>query len=259
MVEEKLHTQWAARKLVLLEQIDSTNEEAKRLAQGGAPHGTLVVAQMQHAGKGRLGRSFDSPKDQGIFMSLVIRDQIKPQKASMLTLVMGLAAQKAVERMTGIRSQIKWPNDLIVDGKKLCGILTEMSLMGDEIHFIVVGVGMNVHNQSFPAPITDVATSIAQHTKKPVGRWQLMEAILQEFEILYQSYVQTQDLSEMLEDYNECLINRGKQVNVLDPRGSYEGLALGINAEGDLLVKTQQGVKQVFSGEVSVRGVLGYV
>ena len=259
LLENVLETSWAGKEILYFDTIDSTNEEAKRQAQAGAGHGTLVLAELQQAGKGRRGRSFDSPQGAGIWMSLVIKDDIEPSKASILTLVMGLAAAKAVECVTSLKPQIKWPNDLILNGKKLCGILTEMSLEGDRIGHIVIGVGINVHNEEFPEEIAEVATSVYQETGERICRANLLAEVLKQFEYFYKIYKQTFDMSDLMQEYNACLINRGRQVQVLDPKGSYLGQALGINDQGDLLVETENEVRQVFSGEASVRGVLGYV
>lgn len=259
ILAQQLKTVWAGKKIIFLENVDSTNDEAKRRAEAGAAHGTLVVSESQHAGKGRRGRSFDSPKQSGIWMSLIIKDEIEPARASMLTLVMGFATVKAIETVTDLRAQIKWPNDLVLNGKKVCGILTEMSMQMDCINHIVIGTGINVRNEGFPEEICHVATSIYQESGQKIGRAGLIAEVLKQFEAYYEIYMKTQDLGELMNEYNQCLINRGRQVQVFDPKGSYLGRAIGINAEGELLVETENGVRKVSSGEVSVRGVLGYV
>ncbi len=254
-----LTTEWAGKQMVFLDSVDSTNDHAKRLANEGAPHGTLVVAETQVAGKGRMGRNFDSPKNSGIWMSLIIKDEIEPVNASMLTLVMGLATARAVNMVAGLNSQIKWPNDLILNGKKLAGILTEMTLRADGSNPIIIGVGINVLNDSFSEEIRQVATSVFLESRKRIDRASLIDEVLKQFERYYHIYMQTQDLSTLVSEYNDCLINRGRWVQVLEPKGTYEGRALGINAEGELLVEVENEVRQIASGEVSVRGVLGYV
>lgn len=259
ILREQIHTTWAGSNIQYLDVVDSTNEEAKRISYNGAGHGTLVVADCQTEGKGRRGRFFDSPKQAGVWMSLIIKDEIAPEKASMLTLVMGLAAVRGIELTTGLKPLIKWPNDVILGGKKLCGILTEMSLQEDRIHHIVIGVGINVGNQSFPEEIQSVATSILLEMKGAVSRSELIANVLSQFERYYQVFMKTQDLRELMEPYNQYLINLGKQVKVLNPKGEYTGCAVGINQEGELLVETDGQICRVSSGEVSVRGVLGYV
>ena len=158
--KDSLHTAWAGSQIVYLDSTASTNDVAKELASNGAAHGTLVIANAQTAGRGRMGRRFVSAPGEGIWMSLVIKDEILPMKASMLTLVMGLAAAKAIEQVADVKPMIKWPNDIVLSGKKLVGILTEMSLSMDKIGHIIVGIGINVHQEVFPEELQTVATSI---------------------------------------------------------------------------------------------------
>lgn len=252
-------TKWIGEKICYYDVIDSTNTEAKRLAEEGAEDGTLVLADQQTSGKGRRGRSFSSRSGIGIYMTLLLRPDILPGQASMLTLVAAMAVAKGLEQATQVKSQIKWPNDIILSGKKVCGILTEMSAQIEYINYVVVGIGINVSNEKFEEEIADVATSLYIETGKKYKRADIVEAIMEQFEIYYQKYLETGDLSNIMEAYNEQLINRGQKVCVLDPKGSYEGIARGITATGELIVETEEGEKQISSGEVSVRGVYGYV
>ncbi len=144
-----LNTRWVGHNLVFLEQVDSTNEEAKRQAEKGAPDGTLVAAAEQSAGKGRRGRTWISEKGTGVWMSLLLRPDFPPECASMLTLVAAMAVEKGISRVTGVDGQIKWPNDVVIEGKKVCGILTEMSTEMECIHYVVVGIGINVGTEGF--------------------------------------------------------------------------------------------------------------
>lgn len=258
-IREEIKTVWAGRDILFLDTVDSTNEEASRQAGQGAAHGTLIIAGEQTAGRGRMGRSFSSPSQEGIWMSLLIKDDIAPMNASMLTLVMGLAVARAIEGCCDLTPMIKWPNDLILSGKKVCGILTEMRMQGDRISHLVIGIGINVHNAVFPSSIESVATSVFLESGKQVDRNVLIAEVLQAFEQYYAVFMEHQDLSGLMNTYNKYLINRGRQVRVLAPEKSYEGVALGINAIGELLVETENDVHPVASGEVSVRGVLGYV
>lgn len=258
-IREAIKTAWAGQEIRFLDIVGSTNEEASRQAGQGAAHGILIVAGEQTAGRGRMGRVFSSPRQEGIWMSLLIKDDIAPVNASMLTLVMGLAAARAIERCCDLTPMIKWPNDLILSGKKVCGILTEMRMQGDRISHLVIGIGINVHNAAFPETIESVATSVFLESGKQVDRNVLIAEVLQAFEQYYAVFMEHQDLSGLMNTYNKYLINRGRQVRVLAPGKSYEGVALGINAKGELLVETENDVHPVASGEVSVRGVLGYV
>ncbi len=264
-IESLIRTKWLGHEVFYYEEIDSTNTEAKRKAEEGAPHGTLVVADMQKAGRGRRGRSWSSPHNQGIFFTILLRPEIEPANAPMLTLVKAIAVARGISKITGLKAQIKWPNDVVINGKKVVGILTEMSAQIDYVNHIVVGTGINVHQTSFPEELADKATSIDLELKNAgktgtVSRAQLLEEILEQFEECYETYIRTQDLSGLIEEYNHTLVNIGRRVKVLDPLGEFEGRALGINKHGSLLVEREDGeVTEVSSGEVSVRGIYGYV
>ena len=258
-IKSLMHTEWVAKEVLYFDTIDSTNIKAQELAEKGYPSGTLVVADKQESGKGRRGRSWVSPSGTGIFMTLMIKPDINPNNASMLTLVAALAVAKAITSVTGEEALIKWPNDIVVNGKKVCGILTEMNAQFDYINHIVIGIGINVHNESFPEELQDHAGSLLLECGKRVHRADLIEAFLEEFERLYAIYLKTEDLSALQEEYDQLLVNRGRQVRVLDPKEPFEGKAMGITKKGELIVDTWESRKLVSSGEVSVRGIYGYV
>ena len=252
-------TKWVGTEICYFDVTDSTNTQAKSLGEGDAPNGTLVVAGKQESGRGRRGRSFESPAGTGIFMTLLLRPEIEPQNASMLTLVSALAVAKGIEHMVDLPVQIKWPNDIVINGKKVCGILTEMSAQMDYVNYIVIGTGINVGNEEFPEEIKDVATSIYLESGKHVNRAMLIEKIWEEFEDYYELYEKTQDLSSLVKEYDSYLVNRGQKVRVLDSKEPYEGKAMGITDRGELIVDTWEARRLVSAGEVSVRGVYGYV
>ena len=252
-------TKWVGTEICYFDVTDSTNTQAKSLGEGDAPNGTLVVAGKQESGRGRRGRSFESPAGTGIFMTLLLRPEIEPQNASMLTLVSALAVAKGIEHMVDLPVQIKWPNDIVINGKKVCGILTEMSAQMDYVNYIVIGIGINVGNEEFPEEIKDVATSIYLESGKHVNRAMLIEKIWEEFEDYYELYEKTQDLSSLVKEYDSYLVNRGQKVRVLDSKEPYEGKAMGITDRGELIVDTWEARRLVSAGEVSVRGVYGYV
>lgn len=258
-LEHAIHTQVMGANLVYFEVTDSTNTQAKRLAEEGAPHGTLVVADCQKSGRGRKGRGFDSPGGQSIYMTLLLRPQIAPGNASMLTLVAAIAVQRAISKVAGIKPLIKWPNDIIIGGKKMCGILTEMSMQEDGISYIVIGIGINVQNQTFPDEIKDVATSIFLETGEKANRASIVGAVMEAFEDAYEKFMETQDMTSLLSEYNGLLVNRDEKVRVLDPIAPFEGIARGITNRGELIVETDTEKHMVAYGEVSVRGVYGYV
>lgn len=258
-IRQHLHTIWAGKQLLVMDVVDSTNNVAKLRAEEGAGHGLLVVGGEQTAGKGRRGRAWESKKGEGIFMTLLLKPDIEPANASMLTLVMALAVRSALEKTGNLQTQIKWPNDIICGGKKVCGILTEMSAQMDYINHIVIGVGINVHNEIFPDEVAPVATSVYQQTGEHISRAELIAEVMSQFEIYYDRYLATQDLQNLADEYNQYLVNRDRKVQVLDPKRTYTGTAVGINTAGELLVQTEDGISHVSSGEVSVRGVYGYV
>ena len=255
-----LKTRWIGNRLEYFDETDSTNTRARKLAEEGAPHGTLVIADSQSSGKGRRGRLWTSPRGVGIWMSMLLRPDIAPVHASMLTLVAALAVADGIRECTGAESLIKWPNDIVMSGKKVCGILTEMSADPDCINYVAVGIGINVNMEEFPEEIRGVAASIFTETGKKTKRSLLISAVMAAFERYYEVFMKTTDMSGLLEDYNGKLANCGRTVRVLDPAGEYSGTAIGIDREGELLVEMEDTtVRRVLSGEVSVRGIYGYV
>ena len=259
-IKSLMHTDWVAKEVLYFDTIDSTNTKAQELAEKGYPSGTLVVADKQESGKGRRGRSWVSPSGTGIFMTLMIKPDINPNNASMLTLVAALAVAKAITSVTGEEALIKWPNDIVVNGKKVCGILTEMNAQFDYINHIVVGIGINVHNESFPEEISQMASSLMiEAGGKRFHRAQIIAETMSYFEQYYDTFLKTQDLSALVREYDELLVNMNKAVRVLDPKEPFDGKAMGITPKGELIVDTWESRKLVSSGEVSVRGIYGYV
>ncbi|MDD3369438.1 MAG: biotin--[acetyl-CoA-carboxylase] ligase [Lachnospiraceae bacterium] len=263
-IRDSLQTKWLGRNLVVLEETGSTNEDVKRLAREGATEGTLVTANMQSAGKGSKGRHWQSPAGEALYFSFLLRPVFSPQKASMLTLVIAHSLAVALQKFLKNEEQkhsigIKWPNDIVMEQKKLCGILTEMSATMEGIDYVVIGTGVNVNNQSFPEEVADKATSLALLYGKEFSREQLLTMILEEFEKDYAIFLETEDLSGLKEDYEKHLLNKGEQVRILDSKGEYTGLAKGISDQGELLVERDGGVEKIFAGEVSVRGLYSYV
>ncbi|MCD7708409.1 MAG: biotin--[acetyl-CoA-carboxylase] ligase [Clostridiales bacterium] len=254
-----LKTEWAGCEIDYHESVESTNTRAKELAEDGRPEGTLVVSNQQTAGRGRRGRGWESPAGDGIFMTLLIKPNINPNNASMITLVAALAVARAISEVTGEQAQIKWPNDIVINGKKICGILTEMSAQFDYISHIVIGIGINVHNAGFPEELSEMASSLFIECKKHFHRADIIVSTLKYFEKYYANFLETEDLSGLMEDYNEILVNRGNGVKVLDEREPFEGKAMGITKRGELIVDTWESRRLVSSGEVSVRGIYGYV
>lgn len=255
-----LHCQWIGGRLECFDITDSTNIRARKLAEEGAPHGCLVVADSQTAGKGRRGRQWESPRGVGIWMSLILRPAIPPVRACLLTLVAGMAVVRGLRAVTGLEPMIKWPNDVVLGGRKLGGILTEMSTEDECIRYVITGIGINVNNEEFPGELALAATSLKMEQGEGLRRSPVISAVAGAFEEYYEIFLKTLDMSLLREEYNRELVNRGRGVTVLEPGGQYEGTALGIDDEGSLLVeKKDKTVAAVISGEVSVRGIYGYV
>lgn len=241
-------------------EIDSTNNKAKQLAMEGAPHGSLITADRQTAGRGRRGRTWLSADDDNIYMTLLLRPGFAPDKAPMLTLVMAYSVVHAIQECTGLKTQIKWPNDLVWEGRKLVGILTEMSVCESGIGYVVVGVGVNVNTEHFSEEVADTAVSIYQATGKAWKKEEIIASIVKNFEENYKLFEQTEDLSGIREAYNVFLVNCGKEVCISDEKETYRAHALGINERGELMIQRENGEEEaVYAGEVSVRGVYGYV
>ena len=291
-VENRLRTRWAGHPLLYSEETGSTNNDIFALSDQGFPHGTLALTGTQTAGKGRRGRLWISPPDVNIYMSILLRPDLRPESAPMLTLVMALAvyeacvelyasgkeydiretaqeadrAQKTGDGSPSLRFGIKWPNDIVVsaDGgpyKKICGILTEMRMEEKEIRDIVIGTGINANQTEFPEEIRETAGSLALALGHAVNRAELTAETWRFFEADFEAFCETQSLEPLRDKYEAALVNRGRKVRVLDPQDPYEGTAMGITAGGELIVRPQDGSadREVSSGEVSVRGVMGYV
>ena len=256
----RLHSKWMAKNCIFLETVDSTNNYLKRAAEDGAANGTLAVAEEQTGGKGRRGRSWETPKGTNIAMTILLRPEIRPEHASRLTLLMAMAVVRGIRRETGLEAGIKWPNDVVVDGHKVCGILTEMNTEVDYINYVVIGTGINVNQTEFPEEIREIAGSLKLAAGHPVARAGLIAAIMEELEDLYEIFLKTEDLSALKEEYNKNCVTCGHEIRVLEPGHEYTGTTDGINELGELVVKKADGETVcVYAGEVSVRGLYGYV
>ena len=255
----QLETTWAGKTCLCFDVLESTQEYAKELAKDSFIHGTLVVADRQTAGKGRRGRVWQSPKGTTISMSLCLEPKLQVENVAGLTLVMALAVAKGILEVTGEQPEIKWPNDIVLNSKKICGILTEM-IFTERGYVVIIGTGINVNTEQFPEEIKEIASSLKIETEKEISREALTASIMKYFERYYEIYIQTEDLRGIREEYEELLVNLGKRVRVLDPKEPYDAIAKGINTKGNLLVTCDDGTEKfVDSGEVSVRGLYGYV
>ena len=241
-------------------QVDSTNTRAKLLAKDGAAEGTVMIAGNQTAGRGRMGRSFQSPDGQGVYLSVILRPKCAPTELMHLTCAAGAAMVEAVEAVSGIRPQVKWINDLVVGNRKLGGILTEMSVSNGLVDYAVVGIGINClqTKSDFPDEIAGMATSLSLVAGKTVLPQQLAAAMV---DALYKMNATLfTEKSRWMTQYKENCITLGKDIQVIRQDSVRPGKALDIDDDGGLLVAYPDGSTQVVaSGEVSVRGMYGYV
>lgn len=247
--------------ILYLPQVDSTNTYAKALARRGAVHGTAVIAGQQSGGRGRMGRSFSSPAGLGLYFSLILRPHCPPQQLMHLTCAAGLAAATAVERACGISPGIKWINDLIVDGKKLGGILTELAIdpATKLVDYAIIGIGINCLQQreDFPAPLRDMATSLALCGAK-IDIAEMAAQLIRALSALDECLLQ--DKAALMARFSEKCITVGKQVSLIRGDQVCHATALGIDPDGALLVRYADGrCEAVACGEVSVRGLYGYL
>ncbi len=258
-IHKSLKTKWFGSKIQITDEIDSTNNELKR-NRSSLPNGTLLIAKRQTGGRGRLGRSWESGSEDGIWMSFLIKPDIKPCNTASLTLVAAMACQEAVNRITQIDARIKWPNDIVVNGRKLVGILTEASFENNGISYVIAGMGINVSMSGFTKELSDRATSLAIEGVTSVDRNRLIAEIGNCFEKYYDIYLVNENMSGLKKEYEQKLVNLNKEVVVIGTASEFKGIARGINADGELLVQNESGeIVCVRSGEVSVRGVYGYV
>lgn len=249
-------TQWAGREIVYLDTVDSTNRIARQLAAQGAAHGTLVIADTQTGGRGRRGRSWISPAGEGIFMSLILRPDVHPSQVARLSLLTALAVAQAIEKTTGLNARIKWPNDIVIDGRKICGLLLEMDATAESLRSVVAGVGINVHQRAFDEEIAHTASSLDLLGGKRYSRAKIVQAFLEAFEAAMEL-----PEDEMMRAYRARSATLGSRVQVIALNGTYTGTAEGMTDSGSLLVRADEdgALREVLAADVSVRGIMGYV
>jgi BirA family biotin operon repressor/biotin-[acetyl-CoA-carboxylase] ligase len=245
-----LRTQFFRGPVHYFDSLPSTNDKAKELAAAGAPEGALVVAEGQSAGRGRLGRHWESPAGAGLYVSLLLRPPLPPHELPQITLTTAVAVSRALERAAGAAPGIKWPNDLLLEGKKVGGILTEMETESDQIRHLVVGLGINVNNREFPPEIAETATSLALALGRSFVRVPLLQAWLEEFEVLYQRFL-AREFPAILEEWKLHTVTLGTRVAVRQGPAIVQGLARDVAPDGALLIETAPGeVVRATSGEI---------
>lgn len=252
-IKEGLDTGMVGSTVLFYEGVISTNREARSLALKGASEGTVVVAEEQTGGKGRMGRGWYSPRGTGVMCSLILRPDIEPGQAPPVTMLTAVAVASAVEKVTGLAPGIKWPNDLLLDGKKICGILTEMNAEMERINFLVVGTGINVNNDYFPEEIGDIATSLFLAGGKRVSRLDLLRQYLRDFEHYYTLWMAS-GFEPVLKEWKKRCVTLDRPVRISTPKESWEGWAVDVDSTGALVLRTDNGeLKSFVAGEVSLR------
>lgn len=254
-IGEGLTTRFLGRNVFYSDKVPTTNNLAKELAGQGAAEGTLVVAEEQTGGKGRLGRHWTSTKYKGIFFSFILYPPLVPSEANVVTLMTAVAMADAVRNETGVMAGIKWPNDLLVDGRKICGILVELGAEMERINYMVVGVGVNVNQEEndFPEEVRLKATSLKAHAGVSFSRARLVKAFLKEFEKWYDISLE-KGFAPVLARWKDLSVSLNCPVRISNPNNSWDGWAEDIDSDGALLLRLPGGeLKRVISGEVSLR------
>lgn len=256
LVVPRLLTKYLGRRYKYFKEVDSTNQKARELANQGAPEGTVVISETQNQGKGRLQRGWFSPMYKGIWLSLILRPHFLPQEAPKMTLLIAVAIAKVL-RANQIPIGIKWPNDLLLEGRKMVGILTELSAEIEQIHYVIVGIGININiaKQEFPLDLQESATSLQDFSGRSWRREKIVAEILAEIEKLY-DHVLENGFAEVFRLWKEMNITLGSEVRVLCGDGFYEGVATDLDASGALWVQKNDGTKElVQAGDVSIRSI----
>lgn len=257
-IKPLLNTHFIGQKIIYIDTIDSTNRYAKEIAES-LPEGSLIIAEEQTAGRGRMNRKWQSPKQKGIWMSLILKPQLPSYRAPQITQVVAVALVKALEAC-GFQSQIKWPNDIIIHKKKVCGILTEMTGSIEQIQHIIIGIGINANldEKDFELGLEDKGTSLRLVGNREVSRAHLLARVLQELEKYYFKFL-VDDLDEITTALNEysALLNQEAKLSIQGK--SYVGKVLKINRDGSLEVEIEGKVQKIISGEVSIQGLYSYV
>ena len=248
--------------LACLDVIDSTNTECKRRAMVGAPEGLVVLAEEQTGGRGRLGRSFQSPRGCGLYLSALLRPHLEPAAVTDFTAWVAVAVCDSIQAACGIRPRIKWTNDLVLNGKKLCGILTELGLESETncLEYMVPGIGINVNHrpEDFSEDVRAIATSLAIELGHPVRRADLAAELIRALDRMYRSFPDNKQ--EYLDRYRADCLTPGNRVQLITPTSRQEATALAIDDDFRLVVELPDGTRKALSaGEVSVRGMYGYV
>ncbi|QCX33767.1 biotin--[acetyl-CoA-carboxylase] ligase [Caloramator sp. E03] len=250
-----INTKYMGRNIVYLQSTTSTNDIIKKMAEDGAKEGLVVIAEEQISGRGRMGRKWITPKGEAIAASILLKPDIPPKIAPTITPLLSLSAVKALRRITGFDIMIKWPNDLVLNKKKLCGILTETTMEGMKIKYIIVGIGININQEKFDDDISNIAISLKSYSGKSFDRRVILGEILNSFEKDYEDF-KRYGLKHFINDIKYYSIVLGEKVTVLNIDSVVEGKAVDIDDEGCLIIKTLNGdLKRILSGDIVMEGI----
>lgn len=254
-IHNGLQTRTMGQKIIFREILDSTNALAKEEALNGAPEGLLVLAETQTNGRGRRGRSWISQSGKGIWSSLVLRPEVSPMEASKLTIIASVAVIKTIEKVYNLVAGIKWPNDIVLEGKKIAGILTELSADVERINHVILGIGINVSQEEadFPKELQPFASSLYLSTGAFMPRQRILQVLLQEFEVLYEGFLRG-EFASILNEWRRYSVTIGKEVVVDRIKDQVTGIAIDVDADGVLLVQREDGtLERIVAGDVSLR------
>ncbi len=244
--------------ILFFPEIDSTNREARDRARGGAREGTVILAESQSRGKGRLGRPWESPAGANLYLSVILKPLIPAAAAPQITLLAGVAAARALSGVSGLECLIKWPNDIFLRGKKLAGILAEMEGEGSRVGFIILGIGVNVNwrGEDFPPDLRETATSLLAESGKEISRATAAAELFRELEKEYSAFIREGFSARLREEWNGLSWINGKKVALSSPEGILSGRALGLDTDGALLLLDGKGETHRFiAGDVSLQRI----
>jgi BirA family biotin operon repressor/biotin-[acetyl-CoA-carboxylase] ligase len=245
--------------IIHFEEIDSTNNYAKKIANEGCRHGTVVIAERQTLGRGRTGREWESFNSDGLWFTIVLRPELEPEDIQVVTLAASVAVVEGILDSQGVTCGIKWPNDIILDNCKLAGILTELSAEPGHVNYVVVGIGININQSAFNGELRDKATSLRLYTGQQVSRVDVLGKILTRFEDIYDMILEG-NTADIISRWSTYSVTIGKEVKIIYKNVEYTGKACSIALDGKLVVECNDGeVRHVSAGEVQIRGMLGYV
>jgi birA, biotin-[acetyl-CoA-carboxylase] ligase region len=251
----KLDTRIVGNIIYYFEELDSTNSYSKRIASEDIADGTVIIAGSQTNGRGRLGREWFSPLGTGIYLSIILRPDIKPEDLQLITLAVSIAVVDAIIKVTGLRTAIKWPNDILLGNKKICGILTEAIIENDKTRFVIIGIGMNITDKpyDFPQELAEKAAYIL------ADRNTMLAEVLREMDCIYSLMLSGRNTT-IIEKWKEYSATIGREICITSDVEKYTGVAVDITNKGELVVACHNDLNKIIqSGEISIRGIMGYI